>query len=136
MKTIDKIIEIVTSYKELPSDYLDIDDLLHRRKLLSGELVLFGTNVGDAKLDWKKAVSQYEAKKNQMRVEYKDQGTTKADWIARSNCEEELEAIGVYESLYYKYDYVFKAVKEVLSEMNQRISYLKSEKKQSIYHGE
>lgn len=58
-------------------------------------------------------------------------GTTKADWISRANTEEELKSLVELEGDFYQLDYLFKGVKEVLSEMNQRISYLKSEQNQN-----
>ena len=136
METVfDIVIDIVSSYRELPSDYIDINELMFHRKQLSTYAVTMGTEIGIARREWKVAEAKLELAKNEHRISYERLGTTKADWYAKVNTEELLNDMTEKEALYWKLDYVFKAVREVLSEMNQRISYLREEEKQTKYFG-
>lgn len=136
METVfDVVIDIVESYKAFPQDFVDINELMYHRKQLSTYSVTMATEIGDVRKEMVRAESKYEIAKNEKKISYSKMGTTKAEWYARVNTEELLNDWKEKESLYWKLDYVFRAVKEVLSEMNQRISYLKDEEKQTRFHG-
>ena len=130
---LDIILDIVKDYNLLTPDYSNISDLMYSRKQLATYLVTFSIEVSNARKNWKEKESDYEIEKNQLRLKYIEKGTTKADWTSRANTEDQLKESVRAESLFYDADYVLKSVKEVLSEMNQRISYLKSENDQNRF---
>lgn len=132
---VDIVIDIVGSYRDLPQDCVDINEMMYYRKQLSTYAVTMGTEIGVARREWKVAEAKLEIAKNEHRISYERLGTTKADWYAKVNTEELLNDMTEKEAVYWKFDYVFKAVREVLSEMNQRISYLREEEKQTKYFG-
>lgn len=133
--TYNDIADIIEWYRELPSDYNDIEEVIYKRKLLATYSFRFAVEVGDARKDWKSAEARYESIKNQKRISFSTKhGTTKGDWLARGNCEEELNLSNNFESIFWKMHYIFGATKEVLGEMNQRISYLRDEEKQEKFY--
>lgn len=130
----DIVIDIVNSYRELPQDFADINEIMYYRKQLATYSVTLSTEIGVARKEWKIAEALYETSKNQKRLSYERFGTTKADWRARANMEDEFKDLNTKETIFWNLDYIFRAVREVLSEMNQRISYLREEQKQSRYY--
>lgn len=129
------IIDIINNYKDLSPDYSDINELIYTRKQLATYCVTFSTEVSKARKDWKKSVARYEIEKNQKRIKFISNGTTKADYMARANTEQELELCVENECKFFDLDYIFRASKDVLSEMNQHISYLRSEQEQEKFNG-
>lgn len=134
MKTTeDKIADLIDSYKSLPNDSVDLETMVNIRKDLSIELFQCSRDLGIARKEWKAADRRFELRKNQIRVMESSKGTSKADWISRANTQKELDELGMFEAIYYALDYIIKATKEVLNEMNQRISLVKDEFVRSNY---
>jgi hypothetical protein len=128
----DEMLDIVGWYKNLPDDYIDINQLMYGRKQLATYSVTLGTEASRARGKWKLYAMQLEVIKNQKRLqnEVKGMGLTKADWTARGNVVKELELATKWEVHFYDLEYVLRTVREVLGEMNQRISYLRAEQQQ------
>ena len=137
MKSVENdIIRIINWYRSLPADYIDINKLMFERKNLSTYGVIFATEVARCRKKWKENDLKYEVKKNQLRIEYSTKyGTTKADWIARGNCEQQLIDVIDAESEFYAKNYLFKAYRDVLLDMNQRIAHIRDEYKQNMFYG-
>lgn len=136
MEILDEINAIVDTYNGYPEDYSNINEIMYLRKKLSTYLVSFAVEVGNARKEWKTAEMRHEIIKNELRIKNQSLGTTKADWYAKVNSESENEESILTESVYWQLHYIFNSVREVLSEMNQRISYLREEEKQSKYFDE
>ena len=134
MEVLEQITKIINWYIGLKSDSVDINGIMHKRKQLAGYNVNFATEVGRARRAWKTKEAEYESAKNQKRVKYLKEGTTKADYMARANTEFELAEMKEAESLFFELNYVHTAVKDVLAEMNQRISRLRDEEKQERFY--
>jgi len=133
MNTLEIVLGILKDYQDLEYDSLDIQGIMHMRKQLSTHGVFLSSELALARKDWKQKEANYEILKNQKRVKLLDKGTTKANWIARANLEAELNESVEAESLYYEFYNILQFLKEVLSEMNQRIAILREEYKQSTY---
>lgn len=133
--TRDEILEVVRQYRELPADYMDITDLMHKRKMLSTLGVTFSVQVGQARAKWKRATFRYEVERNQKQINfYSKQGNLgKAEIYAKANTEDLYEKSIEAENVYFELDYIFKAVRETMGELNQRISYLREELKQERF---
>jgi len=133
MSSLERIGEVIEWYKVLPEDYLDINAIMFKRKELATLLYYMAVEVGDARRAWKISSGQYEMEKNRWRRKMEYKGTTKADWYARANCKDQLDSSIENESVYYSMYYVLTSMKEVLSEMNQRVAHLREEMKNSNY---
>lgn len=129
----DIVIDIIRSYRELPDDFCDINEIMYTRKQLATYCVTLAVETGKCRKSWKLKEAVYESRKNQKRIEFEKMGTTKADWSARANVETEYNESVSFESEYWSLDYLLKSVREVLSEMNQRVSYLRKEEEDEKY---
>lgn len=123
----DEIISIVVWYRDLPSDYLGVNELMHKRQQLAGFQVEFATELGLARKIWSLSKAVYEKTKMQLRVKYKAQGTGNAEAISRANSIKEFEAQQEAEGEYYKLYYTYKSHEEVLSAMSQQIATLRED---------
>lgn len=123
----DEIDEIVLWYRDLPKDYLGINDLIYYRQRLVGFQVEFATELGLARKVWALSKAVYEKKKMQLRVKYKSDGTSNADAISRANSISELQQQQEAEAEYYSLYYAYKSHEEVLSAMSQQIAQLREE---------
>lgn len=133
MEAIEEIHEIIEWYRELPSDYTGINELMYQRQRLVGFCVLFSGQMGYARKLWVTAKSNYEKKKMQLRVSYQSKGTTKANSISRANSINEYEDMQNAEGNYYKMYYAYRSFEEVLSSMSQQIAYLREELKKANF---
>jgi len=131
----DKILEIVKWYRGLPADHIDIIGLIYARKQLATYGATFSVEVGKARAEWKRADYKYEVIKNQKKIVfYTKQGNLgKADIYAKANTEEFFEASMEAENYFFELDYIFKSLREIQGELNQRISYLRDELKQDRF---
>ena len=123
----EEIVEIVTWYMFLPADYLGINDLIYNRQKLVGYQVKYTTELGLARKIWSLSKAVYEKVKMQLRVKYKQEGTSNSDAISRANSVQEFMAQQEAEAAYYKLYYFQKSIQEVLSAMSQQIAYLRVE---------
>lgn len=136
MTTLDEILEIIATYRELPADYVDIANLMYMRKKLATLGVNLGVEVGVARANWKTAQGKYEITRTQKQIGFygKQKNLEKSKMYAKANTEEFLDKATEAENDFYSLDYAFRALKEVLSELNQRISYLRDEYKQEQFY--
>jgi len=123
----DQITEIVVWYRDLPSDFLGINELMHKRQQLAGYQVEYAAELGLARQIWSMSKAVYEKTKMQLRVKYKSEGTSNADAISRANSIKELEEQQQAEADFYKMYYQYKSHEEVLSAMNQQIATLRED---------
>jgi len=133
MEVVDQILDIITWYRGVPSDYTDINELMHSRKELATLSVTLATEAAKARSDWKRKESRYDLEKCTKRIRFENHGTTKADWYARVNTKAEQEAYIEAENKYYELDYFLRSIREVLSEINQRVAALRAEIENSKY---
>lgn len=124
---------IVLWYRQLPSDFLGINELMNKRQKLAGYLVWFASETGKQRKIWALSKAVYEKTKSQLRVQYQSQGTTKADNISRANSVSEFEKECEEEGEYYEMYFKMKAYQEVLSAMSQQIAELREEIKSRRY---
>lgn len=132
----EQIMFIIGWYNALPSDFLGISEIMHERKQLSTLGATLAVEMGTARKNWKMA----EFKLKQLVAQKKLTLTqkmplSKAENYIKANPFDEDEKATKWEIVFYQKEYIFKAMKEVLSEMNQRISYLKDEQKQDRFYG-
>ena len=123
----EEIVEIVMWYRDLPPDYLGINDLIHNRQKLVGYQVEFATELGISRKIWSVSKAIYEKTKLQLRVKYKNEGTGNADAISRANSTTEYTQQQEAEGDYYKMYFFLKSIQEVLTAMSQQIAYLREE---------
>lgn len=131
----DEITDIVLWYRDLPADFLGINDLINNRQKLVGYNVEFATELGLARQIWSVSKAIYEKKKIQLRVKYKSEGTGNADAISRANSVTEYLQQQEAEGEYYKLYYLSKSYVEVLSAMSQSIAVLREELSSIKYKG-
>lgn len=124
---------IVLWYRDLPSDFLGINELMNKRQKLAGYLVWYASETGKQRKIWAIQKAIYEKTKSQLRVKYQEQGTTKADNISRANSVAEFEKECEEEGEYYEMYFKMKAYQEVLSAMSQQIAELREEIKARRY---
>ena len=131
-----EILTIVDWYRELPPDYVDIERLMYTRKKLATQGVRLGVEVGEARAKWKTALGRYEITRTQKQIVFygKHKNMEKSKMFAKANTEEFFNEATKAESEFYNLDYTFKSYKEVLGELNQRISYLRDEYKQEQFY--
>ena len=131
MEVLGRITNTVDWYKSIPADFIDVNMLLHKRKMLASEMFELSVEAGKARKDWKDAERNYSVKRNQYCKKWESKGVTKADVYAKANTEEEHYEMNQSESIFYSIDYVIRAVKEVLADMNQKIAWLRQERENS-----
>jgi len=131
----DQIEEIVMWYRDLPVDFLGINDLIHYRQRLVGYYVEFAVEVGMQRKVWTMSKAVYEKTKMQIRTKHLSDGVAKAETISRANSIKELEQECEEEGEYYKLYYCMKSYEEVLSAMNQQIAQLREELNSIKYKG-
>ena len=131
----EQIEEIIVWYRDLPLDFLGINDLLYNRQRLVGLYVEFAVEVGLQRKIWSISKVVYEKTKIQLRVRHLADGVAKAEAISRANSIKELELQNSEEGEYYKLYYCMKAYEEVLSAMSQQIAQLREELSSIKYRG-
>lgn len=135
MNVLNEILAIIEEYRGLPADYVDIEDLMHKRKLLA----TFGSNlsveVGEKRAAWRRAEYRAEVNKVQKEISFynKHGNLGRAKIMAKANTGDLFEAAVEAENEFFKLDYIFRNLREVLGELNQRISYLREEQKQDRF---
>jgi len=132
----DKILSNIRHYRELPSDFIDISKLIHIRKLLATYGVNLAVEVGLARKAWKIAEYEKEVTRNQKKINFysKNSNLGKSDLYAKANTGDLQKKAVEAENLFFELDYIFKASREVLGELNQHISYLRGELKQEQFY--
>ena len=122
---INEIREIITWYQNIQPDYLNVNELMHKRQKLAAASYFFATSVGEASKAWGESVAMCEIKKNKLRVEFGS--NQKADYQARANNGDLFTTEKRAESLHWAMKEELAAIKEVLASMNQHIAYLRDE---------
>lgn len=129
----DQILDVITTYREIPSDSIDLNELMHVRKTLAVYSVTLATDVAQARSDWKRKDLTYDMEKCTKRIRFENHGTTKADWYARVNTKAQQEEAINAENKFYELDYLLRAVRDVMAEINQRVAFLRNELDNSKY---
>lgn len=124
---IDEIQKIVEWYRELPSHFNSINELMHKRQRLAGYYFGLNGQLGDAREIWNEKKSKYEQKKMHLRAQFTAKGTTKANTLSRANSTREYEAEEQAQADFYKLYYYTRAIEQILSAMNQQIAQLREE---------
>lgn len=124
---IKKVNNIVDWWARLPPDYTGLNDVMHARQELSAFSFVMATDMALARNSWSAAQSQLEKKKNQLRVKFEGQGTTKADYQARANTADLYEMEKKFEGMYFGIKHQYDAVAQILEAMAQRIAILRRE---------
>lgn len=134
MDTIKEISIIITWYGSQSRDYNDIDNLIYTRKKLATLSFALAGEVGDAKNDLDVAIFKrklaFSKEFDRLTSEAKVSGVSakeKANITIEVLCENEAVVSGIY----HRTKMFLSQTNEVLSTLNQHISYLKAEKKQT-----
>ena len=126
---VDEINTIVDWYRDLPIDYLGINDLMYQRIQLVTLLSYYSTELGSARIEWKNAEGKTESTKRENTKKYLDAGfpMSKASELGKfhsvDNFVNEKRWDGLYNSMKLFYD----SVNNIVDSMNQHISNLKRE---------
>lgn len=121
----EDILAITEWYKDLPPDYLGVNELIHNRQRLAGFSYEFASELGSCRMVWNQYQAITEVKKNRYRNDYG--GNTKADYQAREMVGPELKLEKQAEGLYYSMKFQLESIYEILSAMSQQIAVLRQE---------
>lgn len=130
--TLKEIFKIINWYrgvpKNIPKDFSNINELVYARKQLSCHAVDLAGFVGDLKADFETAYFN-------RRLQYAKAITTEKGTVAEKEANSVISIQNVYEDektlegQHAKAKLILGQVNEVLSSMQQHLSYLKDEKK-------
>jgi hypothetical protein len=131
--TLNRVNKILKWYYLIPQDYADIDTLLYNRKQLSIESVKLALIVGEFKAEYDSTYFKRKVAFSKAFEQIKATSTEKiTDSVAIHKANIEIEPIeDIEKSLsgqFEKGKMILKQVNEVLSSMQQQLSYLKKEK--------
>jgi hypothetical protein len=132
-KTLSRITKILNWYYQTPKDYADIDTMLYNRKQLSVESVALAVIVGEFKAEYDSTYFKRKVAFSKAFEQIKSTATEKiTDSVAVHKANIEIEPIEDIEKnlsgQFEKGKMILKQVNEVLSSMQQQLSYLKKEK--------
>lgn len=135
MSVLNEVLEIIGEYRELPADFVDIEELMYKRKMLATYGSNLAVEVGNKRAAWKRAEYKHEVNKAQKEINFyhKNGNLGKSKIMAKANTSDLFEAAIDAENDFFKLDYIFRNLREVLGELNQRISYLREEQKQERF---
>lgn len=126
---IDNITEIVNWYKDLPSDYSGINEIMHARVQLSTNLFLYASEMGRYRIAWKESESECERVRRSKTKAMLEAGFP----LSKAQEYGKFYSLGEF-ALERKYDATFGAMRlfydstqAVLDTINQHISNLKKE---------
>ncbi len=125
--SLDRATNIVEWYKGLGRDSTAITEISYNHKQMRVYIFDVTKEMVRAKTKFKEAEANLEIKKNQFRVDFSYKGTTKADWQARANVEDEIKKVVEMEAIYDSYYNILFAMKGICEEMRERIALLKDE---------
>ena len=123
----EELEKLIREYLDIPKDFTAINDMMFLREQIAGNLYYLGSEVGQARKKLMAAKSLYEAKKIYSRMKYLDEGVGRATTISRANSTRELENANEADGDFNILKYQYESAREVLSALNQKISWLKSE---------
>ena len=134
-KKINFLISEVKKYKEIPQDYNGINELIEIRKNISTVVFSLSISLGKIRRNLKDSELTLENKKVREKLAEINKGTKAITYNVQISVkfEQETKTVQNLESDFYEVEYMIRYVKEVLSELNQRISILKSELKQDTF---
>ncbi len=126
--TVKEIDSIVEWYRELPSDFVGINDLKHKRQQLAGLSDWYATVLGEVCQAMHHAKSNHEHLKMLKRERFaKTVSDSAAERLSRVNTIEEMETYEKASGLYWSMTSRFKSIGNVLDAMKQQLSLLKKE---------
>lgn len=119
---------VIKWYKSLNSDFLGINELMHKRQIFVANLSSFASELGDARKLYNITQFEYENHKMGLRAKYyKSTSATKAESMSRANSAKQYEEMKSCEAQYYSLYFMFQSYDKVLSSMNQHIAKLRDE---------
>lgn len=124
-----KMDDLIQEYLDTQNDSTDIAGLLHLRERIAGELYFVATKVGEARKKFMGRKAIYEGTKMQIRMTHLDKGVGYAETVSRANTRVEYERQNEADGDFHLAKYQYDSAKEVLSALNQKISWLKEEAK-------
>lgn len=130
MKALIEVTRLIEGYKKSKKTE-DLEALMEGRRLLSIGLFDLAAEMSDVREMWQNFEVDYENERNSKRILYTEsESLAKSDWKARADTHKLKKEALTYELLYKRMETHSHAVREVLSELNQRISFFKQEKKE------
>lgn len=138
MSVLNEVLAIIKEYREFNADYIDIENLMYMRKQLATYGANLAVEVGELRAAWKRAELKSQVTRTQKQIGFNQKGhsITKSETLAKANTEELQSAAIEAENEYFKLDYIFRALREILGELNQRIAYVRDEIKQSQFYND
>jgi len=130
-----EIRKIVEWYRNLPNDFLGLNDLLHQRQKLVGYNVTLGSELGYQRKLYSLSKAVYEKKRYQLQVKFKSEGVGNSETISRANSSKEYTNQQESEGEYYRLLYFSKSIEQTLSSMSQQIAVLREELNSIKYRG-
>lgn len=133
VKSINKIIGW---YGRLSSDSADLDGVMYKRKQLVTYYYSLASEMGEARKNAKRKVGRYEIEKVEKQIDFlgSQKALTKAELYAKANTAKLKQEADDAEAEFEKLRYLFHAVKEVLSAMNQRIAQMREEWRKANFY--
>ncbi len=133
MEIYNEIKTIIDWYNKLPVDYTGLNELIHKRDRLATFYFTFSTELGNLEKSFYSVEAEYENEVNEMSAKLilENQELQKSKTIAKANNQNKLVLLKDAQGLMARSQYQFRAIKEVLSAMNQKIADLRYDKQLS-----
>ncbi len=135
---IDEINTIIDWYRDLPGDYLGINDLMYQRIQLVSLLSYYATELGTARIEWKNSEAQTERIKRENTKKYLDAGfpMSKASELGKFYSIDQYTKEKTLDGLYNSMRFFYDSINSIIDAMNQHISNLKREEEMQKKSGQ
>ena len=133
MKDFNEVVEqmngIIDWYRELPTDYTGINDLMYQRIQLVTLLSFYATELGDCRVEFKNAEAKTERIKRENTKKYLDAGfpMSKASELGKFYSIDSFEEEKRWDGLFTQMRFFYDNTNNIIDTMNQHISNLKRE---------
>lgn len=121
---------ILQWYHETPADSTSINDAIYYRKEFCAHTYLMATELGRAKMLWNTAEYSAKTKLAELKLMYINKGCKigESEANAKLDCRVVDKVEKEREAEFYSLKFQLEAIYRIIDELQQRISFLKSEK--------
>lgn len=125
----EEIQSIINWYRELPMDYLGINDIMYQRIQMITLLSYYATELGQSRIEWKNAEAKTEKIKREETKKYLDAGfpMSKASELGKFHSVDNFVIEKRWDGLYNSMKLFYENANNIIDAMNQHISNLKRE---------
>tara|TARA_R110001632_G_scaffold76073_1_gene172705 strand:- start:8340 stop:8765 length:426 start_codon:yes stop_codon:yes gene_type:complete len=125
----EEIQSIINWYRELPMDYLGINDIMYQRIQMITLLSYYATELGQSRIEWKNAEAKTEKIKREETKKYLDAGfpMSKASELGKFYSVDNFVIEKRWDGLYNSMKLFYENANNIIDAMNQHISNLKRE---------